>query len=867
MENELSIPVNLDTTQYNAKLAKAEELLKKFESATETVNKTMGNKWNQMAAGVAVYSTALKNVSGAINSYIIQPLAGAVNAFVQFGDNFSKTSQRIGIGVEALGGLKFAAEQCGSNFETLTDGVKTFQNILGAAQMGDTGALEKMRKSGLNVADFEGLSNEDQLMQLADHIAAIGDKSEQTRVAMELFGDAGFKLLPFFQEGSEGIQKLMAEGKDIGAVLGEEAVGGAVALADSMNRMKTSFSNVSHLIAAQLAPTLSNICDSFAKFVSGVTEWMAKNPVLTKLLGTLATGIGAVGAVLGTLLGIVPTVSAAFTALAANPATLWITGITAGVVAAATVFTMLRDQIRATEAAMYKLSDAYEKRRESVEKNIETDNKMFDRLKELEELSKTDTLNNSEVEEANRLIGTLNDQYGDLGVSIDATTGKIHGMTEAQKKMIDAQKRAQIEAAKAELAEIRSNQENIVNKYGNKKINAFQKGWEIAVHMTGNETGREKEQTKAMQSELVPINAKARAVYSRLAVLDPETYGEETEELEPGEKTLEELTAKSLEARAAQDAANKEQQIAQKATEDAQKAAEEEQKAEQQSAKEALATYKPDADLMSPLEKAFSDLAEKTAEKYKKLDDQIALAQKAGNTSMVSSLQGEYLKVAQWDSEQRQAIIDKETARTEGEAQKEYENWKAQNPDLVQLPSEDSRITDAKGNVESARSAHAQAVLNGGDVKAATEEMKQAELELAKAVATVSGEERGKAREELKALKTEYSQRKDAGAGNVELNALADRILEAQKLVDTKDSEYYSAVGKVESATPIENKVEEAAKEALQTSSRGTFSAWGIDSVLGADVPAQTLDQVKKICAAVIGLYENAQGATNIQLT
>ena len=140
------------------------------------------------------------------------------------GDQISKTSQRIGMSTETLGGLKFAAEQCGANFDILTEGIKAFQNQLGAAQMGDTGAIGKLGKVGLNAEDFAGLSNEDQLMKLADHIKAIGDKSEQTRVAMELFGEAGFKLLPLFQEGSEGIKKLIAEGKDIGAVPSESGV-------------------------------------------------------------------------------------------------------------------------------------------------------------------------------------------------------------------------------------------------------------------------------------------------------------------------------------------------------------------------------------------------------------------------------------------------------------------------------------------------------------------------------------------------------------------------------------------------------------------------------------------------------------------
>ncbi|MDO4857437.1 MAG: hypothetical protein Q4A17_05785 [Thermoguttaceae bacterium] len=223
MSEELHIAITANT---NA-ITTATQELRKLETGFNTLSGTLKkseNSWVEYSSVITAAATSIKAFHLILTNYIITPLSNAVNGFVALGDQISKTSQRIGIGVESLGGLKFAAEQCGANFEILTEGIKAFQNQLGAAQMGDTGAIGKLGKIGLSTEDFAGLSNEDQIMKLADHIQAIGDKSEQTRVAMELFGEAGFKLLPFFQEGSEGIKKLMAEGKDIGAVPSESGV-------------------------------------------------------------------------------------------------------------------------------------------------------------------------------------------------------------------------------------------------------------------------------------------------------------------------------------------------------------------------------------------------------------------------------------------------------------------------------------------------------------------------------------------------------------------------------------------------------------------------------------------------------------------
>ena len=260
MTDDLTINVKANTTE----LQRAEKELNSFQKAFKSVNSALErsqSNFSKVSAGITAAATAFQAVHLAITQYVIAPLAGAVNSFIQLGDTISKTSQRIGIGVDSLGGLKFAAEQCGADFQTLTEGIKTFQSTLGAAQMGESGGIGKLANVGLNADDFAGLDNEQQLMKLADHIKSIGDKSQQTRVALELFGKAGFKLLPFFQEGSEGIQKLIAEGKDIGAVMGEEATADAVALADAMNRMKTSASNVSNVFLSSLAPSITSVLD------------------------------------------------------------------------------------------------------------------------------------------------------------------------------------------------------------------------------------------------------------------------------------------------------------------------------------------------------------------------------------------------------------------------------------------------------------------------------------------------------------------------------------------------------------------------------------------------------------------------------
>lgn len=116
MSEELHIAITANT---NA-ITTATQELRKLETGFNTLSGTLKkseNSWVEYSSVITAAATSIKAFHLILTNYIITPLSNAVNGFVALGDQISKTSQRIGIGVESLGGLKFAAEQCGANFQ------------------------------------------------------------------------------------------------------------------------------------------------------------------------------------------------------------------------------------------------------------------------------------------------------------------------------------------------------------------------------------------------------------------------------------------------------------------------------------------------------------------------------------------------------------------------------------------------------------------------------------------------------------------------------------------------------------------------------------------------------------------------------
>ena len=820
--NDLSVKITADTVE----LVKAEKELGNFQRSFTSLNTAMEKNhtsWGKVTSGVTAASTAFMAINTAVSQYVIAPLKQAITTFMDFGDTISKTSQRVGIGVETLGGLKFAAEQCGANFQILTEGIKSFQNQVGAAQMGDAGAIGKLGKIGLSADAFAGLSNEDQLMKVADHIKSIGDKAEQTRVAMELFGKAGFKLLPFFQEGSEGIKKLIEEGKDIGAVMGEQATEDAVKMADAMNRMKTSASGISNVLISSLAPSIIAVLDGGTQLAKMTSKFIKDyGPVVTGIGSAVSAFVLLKGVMLGTTT-VIPALVTGFNALKvamlSNPYLLAGAAIIGGIAAA---WSLWNKRIQETEEALRAMNEEARKMNEEAVKHEQAvmaanaaDQKLFDRLQELADLE--DPMNNDEIREANMLIQKLEGTYGKLGITIDETTGKIHGMAQAQAilnreqalkeiEALEARKKAIAEQKKALEAEEKQDREKhfqAIRAYNNKGTAQLSYAVEQEALGVFGRSKKRKEQLAALDQEAAGLTQRQNSLKQ---ISNPKPAPAAKPE------TQEELTAKN-------------------------KAAREEQTA----AKSELAGMKADTDLMTPLERSYYELDQKYQKKISDLNKKIELAEKAGQDT--SALYADFNKIEQWRQDEMSKIAQSQTEEQDRKAAADDAAWKERNPERATLPTKDPRVSAAESKVQAARQKQADAILSGGDLATADAALKAAQEELAKTVAEASGEARAQAAEELAAAQAKYDQAKRDGKDNQTLNELLAAVKAAQEKYDSENDRYFSAVGSLRKDT------EEQAAEAVQTtlSSSGTFSAYGMDAAIVSDIPQQQLEVLRKL--------------------
>lgn len=194
--------------------------------------------------------------------------AGGFVAFVKgaidSADQISKLSQKIGISVEALSTLRFAAELSDVSLETLQKGIKTLSQTIVEANSGIGDGVEVFEALGISVKNTDGTlkSAEQVLLEVADVFATLEDGTVKTTLAVELFGKAGQDMIPLLNQGSAGIEQLRLEAERLGLKLDTETARSAENFNDNLAALRASASSLAISLSRDFLPELTNITNA-----------------------------------------------------------------------------------------------------------------------------------------------------------------------------------------------------------------------------------------------------------------------------------------------------------------------------------------------------------------------------------------------------------------------------------------------------------------------------------------------------------------------------------------------------------------------------------------------------------------------------
>ncbi len=178
-------------------------------------------------------------------------------------DDLGDKAEALGVSVDFLAQMRFAAERSGASVESLDSGLKAFSQSLGQARAG-TGRmaafLEQVSPALLRQVKA-AKSNQEAFDLMANAMAKIEDPAKRAALAQKVFGDSA--LAPLLGKGAAGIKQLRDRYLEL-AGSQEDAAKEAGAVDDSLKDFKATTDGIKAALVSGLAPALKVIVDQLS---------------------------------------------------------------------------------------------------------------------------------------------------------------------------------------------------------------------------------------------------------------------------------------------------------------------------------------------------------------------------------------------------------------------------------------------------------------------------------------------------------------------------------------------------------------------------------------------------------------------------
>lgn len=190
-------------------------------------------------------------------------ITALVMPVARVGDEFFKLSQKTGVSVEALTALDYAAKLSDVTTEGLTKALQKLSIAMFDTQVnGDEGSAA-LKALGVSATDAHGQirPTEAVLLDLAEKFATLPDGADKAALAVKLFGKEGLAIIPFLNQGREGITALMEEAQRLGLVMSEDVARASEVFNDNLTRLSAIFEGVQRQIGAAVIPILADFTE------------------------------------------------------------------------------------------------------------------------------------------------------------------------------------------------------------------------------------------------------------------------------------------------------------------------------------------------------------------------------------------------------------------------------------------------------------------------------------------------------------------------------------------------------------------------------------------------------------------------------
>jgi TP901 family phage tail tape measure protein len=243
------------------------------EKANKSIDQTAKKGEDVVKALGSMVGTAAKWGAGlaAGATVAVAGMFALANKTSEAASAINDMSARTGISTKTLQELKFASDQAGVNFETVTGAVGKLTKVMSGAEEGGDKLKEAFDKLNIKTSDASGNMRkmDDIFPEVLKKLAGMKNETERNALAMTFFGKGAMELVPLLAQGEDGIKALTDKAHELGLVMSDEAIAANDEFGDTLDAVKASLGAV----GAQIGTAVLPVFQEFLQWVlSGIPQ-------------------------------------------------------------------------------------------------------------------------------------------------------------------------------------------------------------------------------------------------------------------------------------------------------------------------------------------------------------------------------------------------------------------------------------------------------------------------------------------------------------------------------------------------------------------------------------------------------------------
>lgn len=248
----------------------AEQNSKKMQADAAKMGKAIG-------ANLALFGTAA---------------SAAVVAAINRADQLDEMAQKVGASVKSLSRLEFAAGLEG--IEDFTGSMVKLNRSVQESADKNSQQARAFEALGVKVTDANGKirSTDAILIDVADSMSQYEDGVTKSAVATAIFGKSGADLIPFLNNGADGLELLAQRADQLGLTIDEKAAKAAGDFNDKLYVMKGAAQGLATRVAGNLLPVMDGLAEQMVDYATDAEAAATWTTAIERAMkGVIVTGI------------------------------------------------------------------------------------------------------------------------------------------------------------------------------------------------------------------------------------------------------------------------------------------------------------------------------------------------------------------------------------------------------------------------------------------------------------------------------------------------------------------------------------------------------------------------------------------------